>query len=191
MAGEWSWIVAPRGRLLHLLRPAGKALSGRRDTPLCKHLAFLVGFDTGRRAEAARAFRDHQLKGWCGGCLKEATKSRYHDETADDDADDDVEDDEGASGANENGTESLDSGATERAGSDDGKEWDGAVLSFKCRSGPPQQGIRWHIEHPCPSTETTKDNGGYDWGKQVLQICPFCFFLLPFFLSMGLFSAAL
>ena len=43
LASGKACIVAPRGRLLHLLRPASRALSGRIYTPLCKSLAFMVG----------------------------------------------------------------------------------------------------------------------------------------------------
>ena len=69
MAGR-PWIVAPRGRLLHLLRRRREALSGELDTPACNSLGFTVGFHVGGAEVAEQAIEEFRLKGWCDACVK-------------------------------------------------------------------------------------------------------------------------
>ena len=64
------WIVAPRGRLLHLLRRTRYTLSGELDTPACKNLGFTVGFHIGGADIADRAIKEFRLKGWCDACFR-------------------------------------------------------------------------------------------------------------------------
>ena len=71
---------------MHLLRPASKALSGEHDTPWCKNLAFIVGFELGKARHIERAHHAHAIKGWCPRCLEALEKELKNGDNHDSDS---------------------------------------------------------------------------------------------------------